>query len=80
MLLRHSTDLDIQLPRCQAALQKSCVDQFDSMNCEAATLFCSAEISDPFFATGGILVSCCMLVMADLTGAGYNPYDISKPW
>ncbi|EPS98584.1 hypothetical protein FOMPIDRAFT_1024590 [Fomitopsis schrenkii] len=40
------------LPRCQAALQKSCVDQFDSMNCEAATLFCSAEISDPFFATG----------------------------
>ncbi|KAH9934973.1 serine carboxypeptidase [Fomitopsis serialis] len=40
------------VPRCQEALQKSCVDRFDSMGCEAANLFCEVEISEPFFDTG----------------------------
>ncbi|PCH38417.1 serine carboxypeptidase [Wolfiporia cocos MD-104 SS10] len=40
------------VPRCQDMLQASCVDKFDSIGCEAANLFCSAEISEPFYATG----------------------------
>jgi carboxypeptidase C (cathepsin A) len=40
------------LPRCQKWLTESCINQFDLMNCEAASNFCDTEISEPFFATG----------------------------
>ncbi|KAL1663142.1 Alpha/Beta hydrolase protein [Schizophyllum commune] len=33
------------LPRCQAAMQKGCIDQFDAMNCKAAVAFCDSELS-----------------------------------
>ncbi|KAI0310446.1 serine carboxypeptidase [Amylostereum chailletii] len=40
------------LPRCAKWLKASCVDQFDDMNCEAATSFCNTELMWPYFATG----------------------------
>lgn len=33
-------------------MKESCVDSYDSINCEAAYLFCQAEISVPFHNTG----------------------------
>ncbi|KAH9934969.1 serine carboxypeptidase [Fomitopsis serialis] len=40
------------IPRCRDALQKSCIEQSDRLSCDAAKLFCSAEIDGPFFETG----------------------------
>ncbi|TFY57968.1 hypothetical protein EVJ58_g6707 [Rhodofomes roseus] len=40
------------LPRCQHMMKESCLDRFDSIDCEAANNFCNAELYDPFFATG----------------------------
>ncbi|TFK43077.1 Alpha/Beta hydrolase protein [Crucibulum laeve] len=40
------------LPRCQAAMQKGCIDQFDEMNCRAAVAFCDGELSTGMWATG----------------------------
>ncbi|OBZ71079.1 Carboxypeptidase Y A [Grifola frondosa] len=40
------------LPRCEKMLKASCVDQFDSMGCQAAMMFCSTEIQTPFMSTG----------------------------
>ncbi|KZV59826.1 serine carboxypeptidase [Peniophora sp. CONT] len=40
------------LPRCHKWTKESCIDQFDAMNCEAASSFCSSEIMSPFFTTG----------------------------
>ncbi|KZT67101.1 serine carboxypeptidase [Daedalea quercina L-15889] len=40
------------IPRCQQMVKKSCLDRFDSMDCEATNNFCNEELYDPFFATG----------------------------
>lgn len=40
------------LPRCEKWLKESCIDQFDSMNCEAASNFCETELASPFESTG----------------------------
>ncbi|KAF8168513.1 alpha/beta-hydrolase [Crassisporium funariophilum] len=40
------------LPRCKAWTQSFCIDQFDSMMCDAAMGFCSSEMWDPVFASG----------------------------
>ncbi|KAI0933476.1 hypothetical protein AcV5_005612 [Taiwanofungus camphoratus] len=40
------------VPRCEKLMKESCVDSYDSINCEAAYLFCQAEISVPFHNTG----------------------------
>ncbi|KAF8883441.1 Alpha/Beta hydrolase protein [Infundibulicybe gibba] len=40
------------LPRCEKAMRKNCIDQFDSMNCRAAVSFCDAELSTGMWATG----------------------------
>ncbi|KAA1475365.1 alpha/beta-hydrolase [Dentipellis sp. KUC8613] len=40
------------IPRCEKWYTKSCLDQFDLMNCEAALNFCDNELSEPFAATG----------------------------
>ncbi|THH16795.1 hypothetical protein EW146_g3910 [Bondarzewia mesenterica] len=42
------------LPRCEKWLKESCIDQFDSMNCEAASNFCNTELSAPFEATAAL--------------------------
>ena len=49
------------------------------MGCEAANLFCSAEIVEPFFATGKVAIS-PLWIVANFIITGYNPYDISKQW
>ncbi|TFK38771.1 serine carboxypeptidase [Crucibulum laeve] len=38
--------------RCQKWMKSNCVDQFDSMNCNAAVGFCENEIIVPFFQSG----------------------------
>ncbi|TRM68590.1 peptidase S10 serine carboxypeptidase [Schizophyllum amplum] len=40
------------LPRCEKAMQKACIDQFDAMNCRAAVAFCDSELSTGMWATG----------------------------
>ncbi|KAG2123830.1 Alpha/Beta hydrolase protein [Suillus clintonianus] len=40
------------LPRCQKWLTESCINQFDTMNCQAASIFCETEIFSTFFSTG----------------------------
>ncbi|KAI0047671.1 serine carboxypeptidase [Auriscalpium vulgare] len=40
------------LPRCKKWAKAACIDQFDSMNCEAAQTFCASEITAPYFETG----------------------------
>ncbi|KAI0276746.1 serine carboxypeptidase [Russula aff. rugulosa BPL654] len=40
------------LPRCKQWMKGACIDQYDEMNCRAATVFCSTELSDPYVATG----------------------------
>ena len=42
----------IQLPRCQAAMRRFCIDVFDEMNCRAAVGFCDSELSTPMRASG----------------------------
>ncbi|KAF8191576.1 serine carboxypeptidase [Mycena galopus ATCC 62051] len=43
----HS-QIDLQLPRCQRALQKHCKDTFDIINCRAARSFCDDTLQTPF--------------------------------
>ncbi|KAJ7135480.1 peptidase S10 serine carboxypeptidase [Mycena crocata] len=40
------------LPRCQKAMQASCIDQFDAINCGAAVNFCDSELSTGMRASG----------------------------
>ncbi|KAJ3850914.1 serine carboxypeptidase [Lentinula lateritia] len=40
------------IPRCQKWLRESCVDQYDAINCGAASNFCNAMLYSPFQATG----------------------------
>ncbi|KAK7461330.1 hypothetical protein VKT23_008509 [Stygiomarasmius scandens] len=40
------------LPRCEKWTKSSCLDQFDSINCGAATTFCYNAIATPFWQTG----------------------------
>ncbi|KAG6829682.1 hypothetical protein H0H92_003800 [Tricholoma furcatifolium] len=40
------------LPRCQKAMQKACIDQFDQINCRAAVSFCDSELSSAMWASG----------------------------
>jgi len=44
--------ISFQIPRCRKWAKSSCLDMFDSMNCEAATSFCFTELIEPFFKTG----------------------------
>jgi cathepsin A (carboxypeptidase C) len=39
------------LPRCKKWLKEGCVDQFDKINCVAATSFCSQFLQEPFYST-----------------------------
>ncbi len=48
----NSDAVSSQLPRCQKAMQKACVDAFDSMNCRAAVNFCDNELSTAYWASG----------------------------
>ncbi|KAJ3532250.1 hypothetical protein NM688_g7451 [Phlebia brevispora] len=40
------------LPRCEAAMQRSCIDMFDAIDCRAAVAFCDAELSTNYHASG----------------------------
>ncbi|KAI0829364.1 peptidase S10 serine carboxypeptidase [Trametes gibbosa] len=40
------------LPRCQKAMQESCVDRFDAIDCRAAVNFCDSELSSAYEASG----------------------------
>lgn len=44
--------MKIALPRCEKAMQKSCIEQFDAMNCRAAVAFCDSELSTGMWASG----------------------------
>ncbi|KAL6306731.1 Alpha/Beta hydrolase protein [Sparassis latifolia] len=44
--------MKIALPRCNAAMQKSCIDHFVSMDCRAAVNFCDNELSTGFWNSG----------------------------
>lgn len=41
-----------QLPRCNKALQESCVTIFDEINCRAAQSFCQDQVSGVFERSG----------------------------
>ncbi|PBK73182.1 peptidase S10, serine carboxypeptidase [Armillaria solidipes] len=40
------------LPRCQSAMLKGCIEQFDIINCRAAVNFCDNELSTGMWASG----------------------------
>lgn len=40
------------LPRCQSAMLKGCIEQFDTINCRAAVNFCDDELSTGMWASG----------------------------
>ncbi|SJL13571.1 uncharacterized protein ARMOST_17016 [Armillaria ostoyae] len=40
------------LPRCQSAMLKGCIEQFDLINCRAAVNFCDNELSTGMWASG----------------------------
>lgn len=40
------------LPRCQKAMQASCIDQFDAIDCRAAVNFCDSQLSTGMWASG----------------------------
>ncbi|KAK0231348.1 peptidase S10 serine carboxypeptidase [Armillaria fumosa] len=40
------------LPRCQSAMLKGCIEQFDLINCRAAVNFCDSELSTGMWASG----------------------------
>lgn len=46
------TRMRTAVPRCEKAMRESCTDTFDALGCEAAAMFCTAELELPFFATG----------------------------
>ncbi|KAF9527913.1 serine carboxypeptidase [Crepidotus variabilis] len=50
--IQSCVDMKLSLPRCQAWLQSSCIEQFDKINCGAATMFCDAAFNVPFFSAG----------------------------
>ena len=67
-----------QLPRCHAAMKRSCIDVFDPIDCEAALDFCDTQTGSAFWATGKQM---CVVNQdsAELNPhAGRNVYDVSK--
>ncbi|KAF9262351.1 serine carboxypeptidase [Marasmius fiardii PR-910] len=40
------------LPRCKKWTKEVCLDQYDAINCGAATSWCALQIAEPFTATG----------------------------
>ncbi|KAK0434771.1 Alpha/Beta hydrolase protein [Armillaria borealis] len=46
------------LPRCQSAMLKGCIEQFDLINCRAAVNFCDNELSTGMWASGNVLLNC----------------------
>ncbi|CDO74121.1 hypothetical protein BN946_scf185043.g171 [Trametes cinnabarina] len=40
--------MKIALPRCQKAMQNSCVNRFDAIDCQAAVNFCDSELSTAY--------------------------------
>ncbi|KAI9001448.1 peptidase S10 serine carboxypeptidase [Trametes punicea] len=44
--------MKIALPRCEKAMQESCVDRFDAMGCQAAVNFCESELTTAYHASG----------------------------
>ena len=69
------------VPRCEKLLRESCVDQFDSMGCEAAAAFCNTELALPFIQSGQCFSSADdgPVPHARWSFVGRNLYDISKP-
>ncbi|KAJ7659263.1 serine carboxypeptidase [Mycena polygramma] len=50
--IRTCVEMKAKLPRCTKWVKESCQDQFDLINCAAASTFCAASIMSPYFATG----------------------------
>ncbi|OSD01828.1 peptidase S10 serine carboxypeptidase [Trametes coccinea BRFM310] len=44
--------MKMALPRCHKAMQESCVDRFDAIDCQAAVNFCDSELSTAYHASG----------------------------
>jgi len=40
------------LPRCKNWVKNACLDQYDDMNCRAASDFCHKQLTEPYIATG----------------------------
>ncbi|KAF4584581.1 hypothetical protein EYR40_004579 [Pleurotus pulmonarius] len=40
------------VPRCTKWFQSACIDHFDAIDCNAATVLCTTAIETPFFASG----------------------------
>ncbi|KAF5347055.1 hypothetical protein D9758_011617 [Tetrapyrgos nigripes] len=55
------------VPRCQSSLKRSCVDQFDKINCYAANTFCNAELFEPFLRSGRNLYDITKMCDGELT-------------
>lgn len=64
--------------RCRDWLQKSCLDKFDTLACEAATTFCTTELGDPIFASGEQHVLSTELNVLKTLVVGWNPYDLGR--
>ncbi|KAI0079724.1 peptidase S10, serine carboxypeptidase [Panus rudis PR-1116 ss-1] len=44
--------MKVALPRCLSAMQRNCVDHFDSIDCRAAVNFCDSELSTGYEGSG----------------------------
>ncbi|KAN0097812.1 Merops: S10.UPW [Tylopilus felleus] len=51
--ITNCVNIKAALPRCQAAMRKSCIEQFDHIGCEAAVDFCDKYIRGPYKKSGG---------------------------
>ncbi|KAJ7614602.1 peptidase S10 serine carboxypeptidase [Mycena polygramma] len=54
------------LPRCQALMQKSCINTFDVIDCAAAVAFCDNELSTGMWASGRNVYDISKMCIGDL--------------
>ncbi|KAH7888095.1 Alpha/Beta hydrolase protein [Phlebopus sp. FC_14] len=50
--ISNCVQIKAALPRCQDAMRKFCIDQFDHMNCGATVAFCDNQIRTPYWDSG----------------------------
>ena len=68
-----------QLPRCKNWLKNACRDQYDDMNCRAASDFCYKQLAEPYFATGLSQFNPLSHWLTLPLCIGLNYYDITRP-
>ncbi|KAG8218309.1 Alpha/Beta hydrolase protein [Butyriboletus roseoflavus] len=50
--ISNCVEIKAALPRCQAAMRKYCIDQFDHTGCESTVEFCDKHIRGPYWDSG----------------------------